>query len=108
MKLVLEPRYLFDGSVAPVTKPVVDAHHETTQASDALHADSSLVAEHGIATEPVTGGGGAHRPRPAGTTRDCAHPQTKGMIFVDPPRPDLRAFTPGGPAGAPGGAVQPP
>ena len=84
MKLVLEPRYLFDGSVAPVTKPVVDAHHETTQASDALHADSSLVAEHGIATEPVAGGAGPTDRSASDTSGIAANPNAKELIFVDP------------------------
>ena len=59
MKLILEPRYLFDGSIAAVVKPVADAAHDPSHvtnplAPDAAHADSA--GTHSIAVDPGTPG----------------------------------------------------
>jgi large repetitive protein len=97
MALILEPRFLFDASVAPaVTKPVADATHVAPDAAavaadkgseqaapaadgNAHPAEAKATAASDHATPPAAGQPAEVAPPQASTT-----PQPSSVLFVDP------------------------
>ena len=75
MKLVLEPRYLFDGSIAAVIKPVVDAGHAepTVQGADNTAVLAHVLSLDTAATAPAADVPGLD-----------ANPGAHQLLFVDP------------------------